>query len=1114
MSSKSGFIGAFRSFLGANGNARRTGLKHSQYRASLEILEVRQLLVAPILLNSRPGAPVTLFLDVDGSSVDDPGWISFRTDGQTGPIITPSFDLDGDVTTFNAEETQWVEEIWNRVAEDYAPLDINVTTVDPGTLNDFEALRVVIGGDGAWSPPIPGGGRAGGYGTYGFNSQASNTSFVFSEVFFTAAQVASASSHESGHTFGLGHHSTWNADGTKNQEYNPGNADRAPIMGNGYSAARDVWDNGAGNIAATQNQDDLAVLTSAANSTVHFRADDFGSTTATAFDLFVNSPTFIQNGLIGQNGDQDFFRFETNTGSISFTADGLNLRQLFNNQALTFGTNLDIELRLYDSTGALIATAAPTDSLFATLSADVQQGTYFVSISGTGEYGALGQYTLTGNVIPLPSTPTMIGPVGTLSQAVPFFEWTVGANADHYQLQVNNRTTNRINYYLRDVTGLNHTAAKQFEQGDYQARVRTVAADGTFSEWSEYVAFTIDIPVPAKPVIISPSGDITDSFPTFEWTGDDSSSSYSLWVSNATTQARVIYRTEYDGTSYVHFNPLPDGTYYAWVRAFNTVGEYSLWSDFVEFTIDAPVPAAPVINAPGAVTSNTSPLIAWNAVAGAAKYDLWVNNLTTGQAQIIRQQNISYKTPYFDTPTLAQGSYVAWVRAANGNSEFSQWSKSYSFTIDILPPSTPTMLEPTGALGSQTITTTNPTFKWTAAARAVKYDLWVNNVTTGQVQIIRQKNITGTQYVALNNLPQGNYRAWVRGINRANEVGEWSTVHIFNLDEATPEIPVITAPVPNSAGSVENPNPTFAWTANFDAPLYEFRLDDQTLNKTNVVRVSNIQTKSYTIPNNQRLSEHTYVAMVRAINNSGEMSDWSASFLVRIDVPNPATPTIVGPTGTSKDRTPTFEWNHHQGSVRYEILVRDLGRAETIVLQVTSFGLDPTSQVGFYTLPDNMALLPGTYRFWIRAFNSMGTSSSWSADKSFVISASLDLKDLKIVEPAKLESAEVFYAAAQHFVQPDSDIGEAGTIATSANTVAVAVVEPVLPPVADIAMPEAAIEELMESLADPSSVESALLSGVWTNGRVAESKTDITQTAAASLLALAMMPVRRKRREE
>ena len=652
----------------------------------------------------------------------------------------------------------------------------------------------------------------------------------------------------------------------------------------------------------------------------------------------------------------------------------------------------------------------------------------------------------------------------------------------------------------------------QFIEGDYQSRVRTVTATGKFSTWSNFVKFTIDIPTPAKPTIIRPSGDITDSFPKFEWTGDAFSSNYSLWVSNAATQARVIYRTAYDGTSYVHFNPLPDGTYHAWVRAFNAVGEYSPWSDFVKFTIDAPIPVAPVITAPTPVTSDTSPRIVWNAVNGAASYDLWVNSLTTGQAQIIRRSDISYKTPYFDAPTLPQGSYTAWVRAANGNSEFSQWSKPYSFTFDILPPATPKMLEPTGALGSQTITTTNPTFKWTAAAGAVKYDLWVNNVTTGQAQIIREQNITGTQYVALTNLPQGNYRAWVRGINRANEVGDWSTVHIFNLDEATPSIPVITAPIPNPAGSVENPNPTFAWRADFDAPLYEFRLDDQTLNKTNVVRVSNIQAKSYTIPNNQRLAEHTYVAMVRAVNNSGEMSDWSAPYRVRIDVPNPTTPSIVGPTGTSKDRTPTFEWNHDSGSLRYEILVRDLERAETIVLQVTAFSLDPTGKIAFYTLPDNKAFQPGTYRFWIRAFNSVGTSSGWSNSKTFVISASLDLKNLKIVEPAKLESAEAFYAAAQHYVQPDSDTTEAVTI--EAPAIMVAVTELVLPPVADVAISETAIEELMESLANPSSAASSMLSGVWFDAHVTESKPDGTPTAAASLLALAMMPVRRKRREE
>ena len=260
--------------------------------------------------------------------------------------------------------------------------------------------------------------------------------------------------------------------------------------------------------------------------------------------------------------------------------------------------------------------------------------------------------------------------------------------------------------------------------------------------------------------------------------------------------------------------------------------------------------------------------------------------------------------------------------------------------------------------------------------------------------------------MALNNLPQGDYRAWVRGINSANEVGEWSTVFIFTLDEPVPSIPVITAPVSNPAGSVENPTPTFEWTAEFDAPFYEFRLDDVTLNQTGVIHVTSIQAKSYTIPNAQRLAEHTYVAMVRGINNSGEMSDWSVAYRIRIDVPNPTTPSIIGPSGTSKDRTPTFQWHHNKASVRYEILVRDLERGETIVLQVKSFALDPTGKIAYYTLPDNQALKPGTYRFWIRAFNSVGTASSWSNSQTFVISASLDVKDLRPVEPEKLQSAE------------------------------------------------------------------------------------------------------------
>ena len=96
------------------------------------------------LLNSRPGAPVTVYLDFNGHSETDASWNNGTT------IVTPVFDADGDLTTFSDEELRRMEELWYRVSEDFAPFNLNVTTVEPTSINDFESLRVSIGGNGAW----------------------------------------------------------------------------------------------------------------------------------------------------------------------------------------------------------------------------------------------------------------------------------------------------------------------------------------------------------------------------------------------------------------------------------------------------------------------------------------------------------------------------------------------------------------------------------------------------------------------------------------------------------------------------------------------------------------------------------------------------------------------------------------------------------------------------------------------------------------------------------------------------------------------------------------------------------------------------------------------------
>lgn len=937
-------------------------------------------------LHSRPGAPVTIYLDFDGHTETE-DWPDIRTDGNAGqPVVTPVFDIDNDFTTFSDEELRLIEEVWLRTSEDFSPFNVNVTTVDPGSYNNFETILVSIGGDGSWI------GSPGGIAfVNSFNNSASNTVYTFSDNTglgnsIHAKGMALTSSHEAGHAFGLLHHSVYDANGNKTAEYDPGNADIGPIMGAPYFSTRETWSNAADSNGPNSLQDDMAVMTRAANQTMRFRQDDHGNTFATATEIPITQPDFTTNGVIEIAGDVDMFSFETDAGPITLNATGLDVNDYFGLTGLRPGTNADLVLRLYNESGTLLFTDDPGSSLSASISIDVPAGKYFVAVTTPGDYFSTGQYTLSGTVIPLPVVPTMIAPTGTLDQPVPTFEWSTAGAAESYDLEVDNLSTGQSRFYTRNVPGTLHTAVNQFPQGEYQARVRSVTDEGSVSAWSEYIEFSIDIPAPAKPSLTRPVGEVSTSFPTFAWQDVDYAAGYSLWVNDFNTGQRVIYRTNYTGLEYTHFDPLVDGTYRAWVRATNSVGESSPWSDFVEFTIDVPAPTKTKITAPATPTTNVNPRIVWDSVEGAFRYDLWVDYRTGGTAQYLREQNIRGQN-YFDPPGLPQGNFTAWVRAANANGEVGPWSDTYSFAVDILPPDRPTMTGPVGPNGSRTITSANPEFTWTEVERATHYDLWVNNDTTGQVQIIRQKTLGTNSYTATNNLPQGNYRAWVRGVNSAGEVGTWSSAYSFTVDDPIPSVPVITAPQPNTAGAVEDDTPTIAWTGEVAGEYYDVWIDNNSLNEAQFIRQQDVTDEQWTVPDNMRLEEHVFTVWVRAANVADEFSDWSEPYRFRIDVPNPTTPTIIAPGGTINDTTPTFEWTHARGSVKYEILVRDLDRQENIVLNVTTFQVSPDGTRASYEVPAGQALQKGTYRFWIRAFNSQGHSSSWSASRSFVIAA-------------------------------------------------------------------------------------------------------------------------------
>ena len=340
-------------------------------------------------LHSRPGLGKVIFLQFNGYDASATTW--------GADAIARPFDIDGDPNTFNATERDRIVYIWQRVAEDYAMFDIDVTTEDPGaaalvkssTGDTNYGVRTVIGGSGSdWY------GSAGGVAYVGtFDDNAGRPCWVFPKSLGPDNEkyIAEAVSHEVGHTLGLNH------DGRTSpvEGYFAGQGNWAPIMGVGYYEPIAQWSKGE-YASANNTEDDFVVMQ--ANGAV-FRTDDHGNNTGTATVL--NGVTFSTNGVISQRTDLDFFRFTTGDGRVAINV----------NRAPR-DANLRLQVTLYDSGGALLQTTNVADTTSGTqpvtLVATLAAGIYYFAVDGIGsgdpltngysDYASLGQYLVTGTL--------------------------------------------------------------------------------------------------------------------------------------------------------------------------------------------------------------------------------------------------------------------------------------------------------------------------------------------------------------------------------------------------------------------------------------------------------------------------------------------------------------------------------------------------------------------------------------------------------------------------------------------------------------------------------------------------------------------------------------------
>jgi len=363
--------------------------------------------------SSYPSASPVIFLDFDGQTVSGTSW------NTNGPIVCASANLN----------TAQMTEIFNRVAEDYRPFNVNVTTdsakyiAAPAT----KRMRVILTITSDWY------GSAGGVSFMGSFTWGDNTPcFVFTALLnYNVKYIAEAAAHEAGHTLGLRHQSTYDASCVKTSEYNYGTGSGeigwAPIMGCGYYKNLSLWHNGQSSLNCSSYQSDLSIITSASNG-VTFRTDDYNS----AFNLatnetFVNSQ-FNASGVIEQNTDQDMFKF-----TIPYLTHFKLSAIPYNVGTGDAGSNLDMQVTLYNSAQTALGTYNPGNILSSFIDSNLSAGTYYLKVEGKGNiyapnYASLGSYSLQGQLFNTPLPLHQLELRGTFNQDRRILNWTIVAD--------------------------------------------------------------------------------------------------------------------------------------------------------------------------------------------------------------------------------------------------------------------------------------------------------------------------------------------------------------------------------------------------------------------------------------------------------------------------------------------------------------------------------------------------------------------------------------------------------------------------------------------------------------------------------------------------------------
>ena len=327
----------------------------------------------------------------------------------------------------------------------------------------------------------------------------------------------------------------------------------------------------------------------------------------------------------------------------------------------------------------------------------------------------------------------------------------------------------------------------------YDTALKDVYFNGSVTQWTSIqiagegnsALYNADVHCTGLPAPTVTGGNDAQGRPTLKWNAVSGAARYEVYRARSKDGTYTKYSTT-TGTSYTNTGYIENGnTYYYKVRALDANGTAGAWSSIVSVTYRAASTGTlPAPTVTGGNDSQGRPTLKWNAVTGAAKYEVYRARSKDGD--YIKYSTVT-GTSYTNTSYIENGNtYYYKVRALKSDGTAGAWSSIVSVTYRAAS---------TGTLPAPAVTGGNdaqgrPTLKWNAVTGAAKYEVYRARSKDGDY--IKYSTVTGTSYTNISYIENGNtYYYKVRALKSDGTAGAWSSIVSVTYKQTLPA-PTVT----------------------------------------------------------------------------------------------------------------------------------------------------------------------------------------------------------------------------------------------------------------------------------------------------------------------------------